>query len=222
MAGAYINPLHYGTLESAPRWPSNAATAALILRQAAHHHHTAPTISSLSHLARVLLHTGAWASAALLTYLLTHTPTTTDTQTKIQQQPKHSPSDQSHLISGEASRDATGESHPGSSWPVERMGEATQERRLFGSLDCRQNWGSVRAGNSTEEHQFELSGNPVRDWDWNLHCRVPCLLNDHRLCYWRLNIITADFLSWSLLSHPLLSSRLQLRVLPVRRIPRWP
>ena len=30
----------------------------------------APTISSLSHIARVLLHTGAWASAALLTYLL--------------------------------------------------------------------------------------------------------------------------------------------------------
>ena len=31
----------------------------------------APTISSLLHRARVLLHTGAWASAALLTYLLT-------------------------------------------------------------------------------------------------------------------------------------------------------
>ena len=37
-----------------------------------------------------------------------------------------------------------------------------------------------------------------------------------------LNIITAEFLSWSLLSHPLSSSRLQLRVLPVRRIPRRP
>ena len=31
----------------------------------------APTISSLLHLARVLLHTGAWANAVLLTYLLT-------------------------------------------------------------------------------------------------------------------------------------------------------
>ena len=35
---------------------------------------SAPTISSLSHRARVLLHTGAWASAALLTYLLTYFP----------------------------------------------------------------------------------------------------------------------------------------------------
>ena len=32
----------------------------------------APTISSLSHLVRVLLHTDAWVSAALLTYLLTY------------------------------------------------------------------------------------------------------------------------------------------------------
>ena len=95
-------------------------------------------------------------------------PTATDTQT-IQQQPEHSPSDPSYLITTQSRTDSTGESAvPGWSrgWRSD-AGEATiWEPRLW------QNRGSVRAGKSSEEHQFDLFRNPPEIEFENLHFRI--------------------------------------------------
>ena len=69
---------------------------------------------------------------------------------------------------------------------------------------------------------IRLKEKPARELRLRTYIFVPSLLNDRQLCYYQLNTITADFLSWSLLSHPLSPSRLQLRVSSVRRIPRRP
>ena len=98
------------------------------------------------------------------------------------------------------------------------MGKATQERRLFRSLDCR----DFRCSPGWEVERrtsIRLRQIPTRACELKLIFRILWLLNEHWLCYWWLNITTSDFLSWSLLAHLLSSSRLQLGVVSVRHIP---